>query len=171
MTGGRKQETRGTPSYTRKTAHFQQPLSHDLPLTPVPIMMAVANTYGCYCCCLYIRATQIWEPLAQVATTGRIPLWYHLSQHEFWETVATCSLHDALLNKQLLFCAGISVRGIPVYGPTFSALQQWPVAGRLWQCLWRQLSALLATYEEKQQYTGLFLLETFTYTTETVRHA
>ena len=124
MTGGRKQGTRGTPSYTHETAHFQQPLSHDPPLTPVLIMMAVANTYGCYCCCLCIRATQIWEPLAQVTTTGWIPLWYHLSQYEFWETVATCSLHDALLNKQLLFCAGFSFRAISVYGPIFNALQR-----------------------------------------------
>lgn len=123
MTGGREQETRGTLSYMHETAHVQRPLSHDLPLTPVLIMMVVANTYGCYCCCLCIRATQIWEPLAQVTTTGWIPLWYHLSQYEFWETVATCSLHDVLLNKQLLFCVGFSFRVISVYGPIFNALQ------------------------------------------------
>lgn len=68
-------------------------------------------------------ATQIWEPLAQVTTAGWIPLWYYLSQPEFWETVATCSLHDTLLNKQLLFCLGFSVRVISLYGPTLSALQ------------------------------------------------
>lgn len=122
--GGCKEETRDTLPYTHETAHFQQPLSHDLPLTPVLIMTADANTYGCYCCRLCIRATQIWEPLAQVTTTGWIPLWYHLSQYEFWETVATCSLHDALLNKRLLFCAGFSFRVISVYGPMFNALQQ-----------------------------------------------
>lgn len=50
MMGGCKQETRGTPSYMCETARFQQPLSHDLPSAPLLIMMAVANTYGCYCC-------------------------------------------------------------------------------------------------------------------------
>lgn len=153
MMGGCKQGTRGTPSYTHETAHFQRPLSQDLPLTPVLITMAVANTWGCYCCCLCIRGTPIWEPLAQVTTTGWISLWYHLSQYEFWETVATCSLPNALLNKQLLFYASFSFRAISVYGPIFNTLQQSDLelgnCGNT-SCLRRQLYALLATHEQKQ---------------------
>lgn len=124
MMGGRRQETRGTASCTHEPAHFQQPLPRALPLTPVPVTMAAANTYGRCCCCLCIRAAQMWEPLAQVTATGWIPLWYHLSQHEFWETIATCSLHDALLNRQLLFCAGFTFRVISVYSPKLNGFSR-----------------------------------------------
>lgn len=116
-----------------------------------------------------VSATQTWEPLAQVITTGWIPLWYYLRQRDFWENVATC-LHDTLLNKHLLFCIASSLAVISMYSPICSTLQQGDLElGNLRQHQrpWRKLYAFLAICETTVLYSGLFLAIRNHYATKT----